>query len=771
MLGNHEIEVNISMEFTLDKTMYTGRNGYVIARVKSSTPEIREYLNPIWKNVSIAGVMPTLKNGIVYCCTVNKIKQNPPYGYTLEITGAYPRDFGSNTITTDKEMLDFISVFMSEGMAELLSQTKNICEVIKNEDTEELLKIKGIGEKTVNKIYNTYKTEALGSAYLVKLSKLGFTAKEIDKLKDIFDENLMRAYEEVKKNIFSLIYDYGFRLDRMDKIFLESGGNPKDKNRIKAYIFKGIKETLFDEYRSYIHVDEFKRLPIVENIITNVGEKRFNECIKELIKDEIVCIINKDLITTYDIYRTDELLYGELNRLIGRSNEKNVSFNIDEAIKRHELKHNIILNEGQKNAVKSILSHKVTLMTGSAGCGKSFTMRVILDILEEMYGDFFSPFLCCLSGKASKVLAESTGRESSTIHRGLEFGANGFGKNKDNQINANVIIVDEISMVSNSLLYSLLSAVRSGSRVVFCGDSCQLLAIGFSNPIKDLTALEGINCVQLTQVVRQAKSSGILSICDDIRRDKHPFDKSEEKVYGELQDMKVIISKEKYNDMIKDFCKKYDINNKLDYSILSATKKTCSQINIDIQKELIRIGKLKESKKYIELFTDIKDGNGKSKMIKIYKDSVIMIIRNNYKLLTPEEYELGQEIGDQALFNGNLAIVKEIYNDGILVECDNKEYVIQDRYYDTIVPGWSYSIHKSQGSTIPYCWLFISDDYITRNMILCNEALYTGVSRAKKECTIYTETYSVLNSSINRREINNRATILELFINGTLTPQ
>ena len=227
-MANYE-EVNIPIEFTLDKIMYTGRNGYVIARVKSSTPEIREYLNSVWKNVSIAGVMPTLKNGIVYCCTVNKIKQNPPYGYTLEVTGTYPRDFGNNSITTDKEMLDFISVFMSEGLSEILSQVKGICKIIQNEDTDELLKIKGIGNKTINKIYNTYKTEALGSAYLVKLSKLGFTAKEIDKLKDLFDENLMRAYEDVKKNIFSLTYNYGFRLDRMDKIFLESNGNPKDK--------------------------------------------------------------------------------------------------------------------------------------------------------------------------------------------------------------------------------------------------------------------------------------------------------------------------------------------------------------------------------------------------------------------------------------------------------------------------------------------------------------------------------------------------------------
>lgn len=769
-MGNYE-EVNIPIEFTLDKIMYTGRNGYVIARVKSSTPEIREYLNSVWKNVSIAGVMPTLKNGIVYCCTVNKIKQNPPYGYTLEVTGTYPRDFGNNSITTDKEMLDFISVFMSEGLSEILSQVKGICKIIQNEDTDELLKIKGIGNKTINKIYNTYRTEALGSAYLVKLSKLGFTAKEIDKLKDLFDENLMRAYEEVKKNIFSLTYNYGFRLDRMDKIFLESNGNPKDKNRIKAYIFKGIKEALFDEYRSYIHIDEFKRLPIIKNIIDNVGEKRFDKCVKELIDDEHIYIINKDLVTTYDIYKTDELLYYELNRLIGNNNKINIDFDVDMAIKKYESKHNVTLNEGQKNAVKSILGHKVTLLTGSAGCGKSFTMRAVLDILEEMYDDLFNPFLCCLSGKASKVLAESTGRESSTIHRGLEFGVKGFGKNKDNKIDSDVIIVDEISMVSNSLLYNLLSAVRSGSRVVFCGDSCQLLAIGFSNPIKDLTALDNINCVKLTQVVRQAKASGILSICDDIRNDKHPFEKREEEVYGELQDMKVIISKDKYNDMIKEFCDKYDVNNKLDYSILSATKKTCSRINIDIQKELIRIGKLKEDKKYIELFTDIKDNNGKSKMIRMYKDSVIMIIKNNYKLLTPEEYELCQEIGDQSLFNGNLAIIKDIYDDAILVECDDKEYVIQDKYYDTIVPGWSYSIHKSQGSTIPYCWLFIQDDYITRNMILCNEALYTGVSRAKKECTIYTETYSVLNGSINRREINNRATILELFINGTLTPQ
>jgi exodeoxyribonuclease V alpha subunit len=453
---------------------------------------------------------------------------------------------------------------------------------------------------------------------------------------------------------------------------------------------------------------------------------------------------------------------------MGINNKRNLNVDIDELIKEEERIYNVELNEGQKNAIKEILQHNVSLLTGGGGTGKSFSTSILLNIIEKIQGENFKPTLCALSGKASKVLANSTGREAKTIHRTLGFAKGGFSHSENDKLDTSILIVDEISMCPNDLLSMLLTALEEGTYVLFIGDDNQLTSIGFSNSIHDFTKMKNMNCINLTQPMRQAMKSGILEICTSIRNETNPFAKKKEYTYGELQDMNVVIG-DKYNEMINNFVNAFDVNNKLDYVALGCTKKLTSKINLDIQQGLIKKGKLKEDEDFIEVFTELKDDSNKKIRMKLFKGDVCLIVKNNYNILTFDEYMNNLEYGSATLFNGNTVIIKEVYTDACLIETeDGEELVIRDESYEIIAPGYSYSIHKSQGSSIKHCYIYLENNYVTKNMLLVNEALYTAISRAKSTCEMYVEDYSVLSKAIKNKEINNRQTILELLIDGLI---
>ena len=160
-----------------------------------------------------------------------------------------------------------------------------------------------------------FKTDVVGSEQMMKLKKLNFTDNEIDKLKEKFGKTLVNACDVVDRNIFSLIY-YGFRLDRMDNIFLEyMNGDKSDKRRITAYIFRALKDYMYDGYKSYVPLDDFYNTEIITNIKSNVGKNVIDKCIKELVKDDKLVIVNKEIITTADEWHIESNLVDLLNIL------------------------------------------------------------------------------------------------------------------------------------------------------------------------------------------------------------------------------------------------------------------------------------------------------------------------------------------------------------------------------------------------------------------------------------------------------------------------
>ena len=151
------LEESIPMEFTLDKQVYKNVNSnFMIIRIYTDTLEMQPYLNPIYNNISMKiNTVGEIKPNIKYKAKVTEIEYDDKWGYSIKGKDVIPSDFSADSINDDKTMLNFIELFVSEGIADKLKDIKGICEIVKNKNTEELLKVYGIGEKSINKIYNS----------------------------------------------------------------------------------------------------------------------------------------------------------------------------------------------------------------------------------------------------------------------------------------------------------------------------------------------------------------------------------------------------------------------------------------------------------------------------------------------------------------------------------------------------------------------------------------------------------------------------------------
>jgi exodeoxyribonuclease V alpha subunit len=188
-------------------------------------------------------------------------------------------------------------------------------------------------------------------------------------------------------------------------------------------------------------------------------------------------------------------------------------------IKRYCEHKSIALSDEQADAVKGVVQHGFSILTGGPGCGKTTTTLVIVRLLEAMNKKVL---LAAPTGRATQRMAEVIGREAKTIHRLLEWKGGEFQKNEDTPLDADFLILDECSMLDISLTASLLKAVPEKCQVLFIGDADQLPSVGAGNVIKDIIASNFIPCFRLTQVFRQAKESLIIKYAHEINKGKTP---------------------------------------------------------------------------------------------------------------------------------------------------------------------------------------------------------------------------------------------------------
>lgn len=389
------------------------------------------------------------------------------------------------------------------------------------------------------------------------------------------------------------------------------------------------------------------------------------------------------------------------------------------------------------------------MITGN--CGKSSTVKPLIKIFEK-YNKTVAQ--CALSGRAASLLTEYTGLEGKTIHRLLRYDPeiDGFVCNKNNQLDYDVIILDETSMVGEELFLNLIESIRSGSKLIMLGDVKQLPPMSVGNLLSDCMSSGYVPTNMLTKIHRQALKSGIISqslaVCEGKNIAK--AGSSEEEVRGELQDFKIVTNTEpilvhsKAMDQFKILLDKGISSDDIQVvvPVRSRGMNSCRYFNAEIQA-------LVNPDKGEGVEVDTVD-NGSHFVVTYRPGDKIMIIQNNYHARTIT----GRQ---EAIFNGNMGYICSIDKDSMVLQIEgHNKIILPKEQWGTITHGWACTCHKLQGSQANYIIVCVDNSAYT---LLIREWLYTALTRAKKYCVLVGQS-SAINSACRTSNIKVKQTWL-----------
>ena len=434
-----------------------------------------------------------------------------------------------------------------------------------------------------------------------------------------------------------------------------------------------------------------------------------------------------------DLVYIASMYYMELNtaRML---HDLNISTTIDEKavterIRRIEKRTHIMLADRQRAGVLEAVRSGLVILTGGPGTGKTTTINTMIAFFEE---EGLSIALAAPTGRAAKRMTEATGKEAKTIHRllevagGPESGTAAFGRDASNPLEADVVIVDEMSMVDLFLMYALLNAVTVGTRLILVGDVNQLPSVGPGCVLKDIIDADFCCVVRLTEIFRQSRESDIVMNAHRINLGEHPVldNKSRDFFFLKRQDANMIISNT--IQLISEKLPGYVHAKSSEIQVLTPTRKGLlgvERLNRILQQYLNPpSGEKREYQKGEILFRE---------------GDKVMQIRNNYQLV----WELRGKYGYVAdsgtgIFNGDMGIIREINLPGQLltVEFDDHRYVEYPfTGLEELEHAYAVTIHKSQGSEYPAVVIPLLSG---PRMLMNRNLLYTAITRAKSCVTI-----------------------------------
>lgn len=597
-------------------------------------------------------------------------------------------------------------------------------------------KLKGITANNWDSIRNKIIDNFVIADVLALLSPLGVTYAMIKKLVE-FEGNPHLLKQKLKENPYLLTQVKGLGFKKVDKLALQL--NPeflKSKMRGIAYIKYYLEEVGNDEGHTWIQ----NRL-LKENYINNVPEcvEYYDEIIKQEYRNSMFLKVNEDLSEiglrkNYDYEEYIAYKLAENNKYgIKHISEDIIQRGIDRANEFQGFEY----DEEQVKTIYDIVNGSgVQILTGLGGTGKSSISRGILNVFQEAGMTINT---CALSARASIVVRESTGFQSSTIHRLLGYGFGGFFYNQNNNLITDVLMLDEASMVNISLFKSLVEAVPTTTKILIVGDGGQLPSIGCGNILNDLVDMNDSRICTinfLKKIYRQAMKSAIITDANMIRENKNPIQYFKNKiVHGELKDMFYMFFDNKddvYKNALNLYYRSIESSG-VDNVVITCPRRenalnSARTFNVDIQEHLL--GEVKEQIKYGDL---------------VYKKGCkIMQIENNY---------------EKDIFNGEIGYIIECNEKSIVAKFDQREIKYNKSELNQIDYAYAITIFKLQGGM---CKNVIGVLDKSHFIMLNSSLLYTMITRASKKCCIFAEPFA-FKTAVETSAIINRHTYLPLM--------
>lgn len=571
----------------------------------------------------------------------------------------------------------------------------------------ELLKVPGIGKKTAEKISTSYLEQSELTEIMVWLENHGISNTYAGK---IFAKYGSFAIDIMEKDIYRLFQDIeGIGFLTADKLAFNLGIQREDKRRIISGIDYALMQLCNNGHcciPEMALVDKTAKILQVNNQIIFTILK---ECIDNgSLNTEVVG--GETLIYPPYLYYAEKKVTTRLLQL-QQATEPLSEDNLSLFIKVWEKDNQIQLAQKQKEAIKACLHHGVLVLTGGPGTGKTTVIKGILSILKAQG---LKIRLAAPTGRAAKRLSETTGQKALTIHRLLE--ANnlaqddnlqlGFSKDIDDQLDADVIILDEVSMVDIVLMHHFLNAVPDGCRIILVGDTDQLPAVGPGSVLKDIIRSQKIPAIRLDEIFRQAQTSMIIQNAHIINAGRLPDLRKQysDFVFYELNDDTSITQK------ILDLCTKdlphegFDVLK--DVQVLSPMHRfLCGVENLNlILQEQLNPKKNQDELKYSSQTFRVGDK--------------VMHIRNNYQ---------------KNVFNGDIGFIQDINNEKLTVDYFDHIVTYEKNELNELTLAYASSVHKSQGSEYKVVIIPLSTSHY---IMLQRNLLYTAITRAKQKVII-----------------------------------
>ena len=438
----------------------------------------------------------------------------------------------------------------------------------------------------------------------------------------------------------------------------------------------------------------------------------------------------------------------------------NISCEVSESavltrVAKIEEKTKTTLDEMQKEAIVKAAGHGLLILTGGPGTGKTTTINTMISYFES---EGLSVALGAPTGRAAKRMTEATGCEARTIHRLLEVTAapddgrsrGEFARNQENPLEADVVIIDEMSMVDIYLMHSLLMAIVPGTRLIMVGDMNQLPSVGPGSVLKDIIESGRFPVVRLNKIFRQASESDIIVNAHKINRGEHMVldNKSKDFFFLKRDDANVIIS------VVLTLIQK-----KLPKYVHAAQEEI--QVLTPMRKGLLGVERLNTIlQHYLNPPSPDKREREHGSM-KFREGDKVMQIKNNYQISWEIRGAYGIPVDKgQGIFNGDMGIIKEIntYGELMTVEFDDGKYVEYPfSQLEELELAYAVTVHKSQGSEYPAVIIPLLSG---PQMLMNRNLLYTAVTRAKS-CVTVVGSEGVFNQMIDNTFEQKRYTTLK----------
>ena len=689
---NNTADHYATLEGVLERIVFFNEeNGFTVARLQ--VPKRQDL-------VAIVGVLPS-----------------PMPGETLRLKGEWVVDnkFGEqfrvqSCLSVLPATLTGIEKYLGSGMVKGIGPIMAKRIVAKfgletldtiEESSERLLEVEGIGSVRAERIGLAWQEQKEIREVMIFLQGEGVSSTYAVKIYKTYGD---KAIAVVKDNPYRLALDIsGIGFKTADKIAQNMGIDPKSPMRAEAGIIHVLSE-LVDEGHVYYPYEELKvkaiELLAVDEGILDIALSTLSDQRRVVIEEHS----DHKAVYLTPLHVAETNVATRLKALL-ESPKQLLQIDIEKAIEWVSKVNRLELAEMQKEALRKAVSSKVMVITGGPGTGKTTLVNSVIKILEKKGQHIV---LASPTGRAAKRLSEVTGREAKTIHRLLEFSPSegGFKRNEEYPLDADMVIIDEVSMVDILLMNHLLKAIPPTATLLLVGDADQLPSVGPGNVLKDIISSSLVETIILTDIFRQAQQSLIVVNAHRVNNGKYlqlksSPDQQPNFYFIKRQEPEEVLS------VIKELCKSrlpsaFQFDPLEDIQVMTPMHRgTVGVANLNAELQNLLNPNQKSVARGGRLFR---------------VNDKVMQIKNNYEKET---------------FNGDIGRISSIdlEEQNLMVRFEDRivDYTWSD--LDELVLAYAISIHKSQGSEYPAVVIpLLPQHYI----MLQRNLLYTAITRAKR---------------------------------------